>query len=95
MESLCRPVIIIVLSCFPVLGELDGLKIRNDRARECIRWLDRTISNGSLYLRTQEVKEKLPIVDFVKPRQGARKYFSGCLLGFNVVIALISLSLPL
>lgn len=57
----------------PVLAELDGLKVSHDRARECIRWLDRTISNGSQFLKTQELREKLAIRDYVKPR-GMRKF---------------------
>lgn len=57
-----------------MLRELDALKTIHDRARECIRWLDKTISNGSPFLKTQELREKLPIRDYVKPRmQGKRK----------------------
>lgn len=59
---------------FSVLAELDSLKTMNERARECIRWLDRTISNGSPFLRTQEIRERLPIVDYQKPRHGASEF---------------------
>lgn len=65
-----------VLICpfeIPVLAELDSLKTSQDRARECIRWLDKTISNGSPFLKTQELREKLPIPHFAKPRQ--RKFY--------------------
>lgn len=71
---------------------MDSLKTTHDRARECIRWLDRTISNGSQFLKTQEIREKLPLIDYVKPRMRKLKrgnsssglnlkYFSFHLLG--------------